>query len=320
MCLCLGRWLPDMAKNMTLKEIVDEIINRTESEAKELERREREREEIEKKRKEYYETHMKEETKRLNTLVDWYLFKLNEIREAPVDDRPRMLVKLYRCSEKNKHFGVTITRAGLINPVSYPKCPPELKIPEYKSLDCVCPDPCGIHEENQLVLEECSSDHPIKRGYDQLDNFKKLIKAYNGRDSNAVKYVKKVEAFIDKPLDELELKDIRAIMNKVKFLCKLDISEFYQLTGRLPYEGLEFKDEDFIIHFYSTFVAASIKLLGKIVRCRTNVLYHILKKIGKEPNTDLFPFMKGPSHQRTEEEIEFVFDHLGWDYSLIKLV
>ena len=48
---------------MTLKEIVDEIINRTESEAKELERREREREEIEKKRKEYYETHMKEETK-----------------------------------------------------------------------------------------------------------------------------------------------------------------------------------------------------------------------------------------------------------------
>ena len=129
-----------------------------------------------------------------------------------------------------------------------------------------------------------------------------------------------MEALIDKPLDELELKDIRAIMNKVKFPRKLDISVFYQLTGRLPHEGLEFEDEDFIIHFYNTFVAASIELLGKIVRCKTNVLYHILKKIGKEPNADLFPFMKGPSHQRTEEEIEFVFDHLGWDYSLIKLV
>ena len=28
-------------------------------------------------------------------------------------------------------------------------------------------------------------------------------------------------------------------------------------------------------------------------------------------------FMKGPAHQRTEEEIEFVFDHLGWSYSLL---
>ena len=302
-------------KNMTLKEVVDGIINPIESKAKEYERREREREEIEKKRKKYFEIHMKEEMERLNTLVDWYLFRLKEIREAPVDDRPQMLVKLYRISKKNKHLGVTLTRAGLINPVSYPKYPPELEIPEYNFLDCVFPDPCGIHEENRLVLEEYSSDHPIKRGYDQLDNFKKLIKAYDGHDSNAVKYVKKVEAFIDKPLDELELKDIRTIMNKVKFSRKLDISVFYQLTGRLPHEGLEFKDEDFIIHFYGTFVAASIELLGKIVRCRTNVLYHILKKIGKEPNAYLFPFMKGPRHQRTEEEIKFVFDHLGWDYS-----
>ena len=31
---------------------------------------------------------MKEETERLNKLVDWYRFKLNEINEAPVDGRP----------------------------------------------------------------------------------------------------------------------------------------------------------------------------------------------------------------------------------------
>ena len=93
------------------------------------------------------------------------------------------------------------------------------------------PEQLGRHFEDKFVLEEYSSGHPIKRGYDQLDNFKKLIKAYNGRDSDALKYVEKVDAFIDKPLDELELKDIRAIMNKVKFPCKLDISVFYQLTG-----------------------------------------------------------------------------------------
>ena len=34
---------------------------------------------------------MKKETEKLNTLVDWYKFKLKEIREAPVDSRPRKL-------------------------------------------------------------------------------------------------------------------------------------------------------------------------------------------------------------------------------------
>ena len=27
--------------------------------------------------------------------------------------------------------------------------------------------------------------------------------------------------------------------------------------------------------------------------------------------------MKGAGHQRTEEEIKFTFDHLGWNYSPI---
>ena len=64
--------------------------------------------------------YMKEETERLNKLVDWYKFKLDEIREAPVDSRPRRLSRLYQISEKNKHLGVTITRAGTLNPVDYP--------------------------------------------------------------------------------------------------------------------------------------------------------------------------------------------------------
>ena len=117
-------------KNMTLKEAVDRILNHQESEAKELERRNREKEEIENKRKEYYEAHMKEETERLNELVHWYKCKLNEITEAPVDSRPRKLVKLYQYSEKNKDLGVTITRAGTLAPVHYSAYPPELELPE----------------------------------------------------------------------------------------------------------------------------------------------------------------------------------------------
>ena len=100
--------------NMTLKEVADRILNQKESEAKELEGRNREREETEKKHKEYYEKHMKEETERLNELVDWYKCKLKEINEAPIDSRPRKLRKLYQNSEENKDLGVTITRAATL--------------------------------------------------------------------------------------------------------------------------------------------------------------------------------------------------------------
>ena len=133
------------------------------------------------------------------------------------------------------------------------------------------PERLSIHFKDKLVLEEYSSGCPIDRRYSQLNYFKKTIKAYQGRDSDAVKYVEKVKELIDKPVDELELEDVRAIRKKVKFPCKLDISVFYQLTGRLLHEGIAFKEEDFIIHFYDTFMAASIKLLGKTIRCRTNI-------------------------------------------------
>ena len=111
-------------KNMSLKEAVDGIFSHQESEAKERERREREKEEIESKHKEYYETHLKKETERLNNWVGWYEHKLKEIDEAPVDSRLRMLERLYRISDKNKNCGVTITKAGTLNPVNYPGYPP----------------------------------------------------------------------------------------------------------------------------------------------------------------------------------------------------
>ena len=190
-----------------------------------------------------------------------------------------------------------ITSAEVINPVSYPEYPPELKIPEYKSLDCVCPDPCGIHEENPFCDAPLKPSPSGSKTYDQMDYFRQIIRAYQGLDEDAVKYVKKVKELIHKPSDEIELKLVRLAMDKVKCPRKLDISVFYRLTKKLPHEDLNYDDERLLIHFYDTFCNESIKLLGKMVRCRTNVLYHLLDKVGKEPNADLFQFMKGPSHQ-----------------------
>ena len=61
-------------KNMTLAEAVDWILSQKESETRERKIGLEKGEEIEKKRKEYYEAHMKEETERLNNLIDWYKF------------------------------------------------------------------------------------------------------------------------------------------------------------------------------------------------------------------------------------------------------
>ena len=103
--------------------------------------------------------------------------------------------------------------------------------------------------------------------YNQLNYFKKITRAYQGRDEDAVKYVKKVKALIDKPFDEMiELEDVRLAMNKVKCPRKLDISVFYQLTRRLPHEDLNYDDERLLIHFYNIFYNESIKLSGHTVR------------------------------------------------------
>ena len=121
----------------------------------------------------------------------------------------------------------------------------EERFPEVYKFGC---ERLGIHFKDKFVLEEYSSGYLINRRHSQLDCFKKTIRAYQGRDAAAVKYVESVRT-IDKPLDELELEDVTVIRKKVKFPRKLDISVFYQLTGRLLHKELEFKEEDFIVHF-----------------------------------------------------------------------
>ena len=194
---------------------------------------------------------MKKETERLNTLVDWYKFKLDEIREAPVDSRPRKLSRLYQIGKANKHLGVMITRAGTINPVNYSGYTPNLKLHEYED----------NNEENHFYDAQKPGSLPAGcKPYNQLDYFRQIIRAYQGRDEDAVKCVKKVKALIDKPLNKIELKHVRLAMAKVKCPRKLDISVFYQLTKRWPHEDLNYDDEILLIHLYDTFCNESIKL------------------------------------------------------------
>ena len=63
----------------------------------------------------------------------------------------------------------------------------------------------------------------------------------------------------------IQLEDIRLAMKKIKCPHKSDISVFYQLTKWLPHKDLNYDDERLLIHFYDTFVIATIKLLENML-------------------------------------------------------
>ena len=72
-----------------------------------------------------------------------------------------------------------ITRAGTLNPVNYPGYPPKLKLHEYED-----------NEEDVFCDAPMASSLPAGcKPYNQLDYFRQIIRAYQGRDEDAVKYV-----------------------------------------------------------------------------------------------------------------------------------
>ena len=127
---------------------------------------------MDKKREEYYEKHMKEETERINKLVDWYKYKLNEINEAPADRMPKMLKRLYKCGQRDKHLGVRITSFGTFDEINLPKYPPELEYHEYKEI-----------EEDNEIYYDAPTRYTLPAGYKPYDckkYFNQTIKTYQG--------------------------------------------------------------------------------------------------------------------------------------------
>ena len=220
-----------------LKEAVDKILNRKkeieESEIsfnKELERRNEEVEEINKKREEYYEKHMKEETERINKLEDWYKYKLNEIKEAPVDRRSKTLRGLYRYGQKNKHLGVTITSFGTFDKINLPKYPPKLEYPDEE-----------IEEDNEIYYD-VPTMHTLLAGYkpyDYKNYFNQTIKAYQGHLIVKASLVDSIRGLLG-PRNKYKVNKVKDTISAFKFrkkdlvnsiVCKLnDVSDYKSLT------------------------------------------------------------------------------------------
>ena len=288
-----------------LRAAVDRILNKKESENKELEIRKREKEEIEKKRKEYYEAHMKEETERLNKLVDWYKLKLNEIREASVDSRPRKLEKLYQRSEKNKDLGVTITKFGTLNPVNYPKYPHELEIIEQGDYD----------DEIENVFYDSPTDSSLPSNYKPSNHnkyFRKTIKMYQGHLNVKDELIETIRVSLGPR--RYTVNKVKDKIGELKFTKDLANSIVRNLNGDPDYKHLTEFQLASLLKYYEEFKINIDKALGKQVKYKSNVLFHLLRLIGYKPDPDDFPLNSRVSNERTESEIETVFNFMGWNY------
>ena len=86
------------------------------------------------------------------------------------------------------------------------------------------------------------------------------------------------------------------------------------LNGDLDYKHLTEFQLAFLLKYYEEFRINSDKALDKQVKYKSNVLFHLLRLIGCKPDPDDFPLNSRISNERTESEIETVFNFMGWNY------
>ena len=172
---------------------------------------------------------MKEETERLNKLVDWYKCKLNEISEAPVDSRPRRLEKLYQCSQKNKNLGVTITRFGTLNPVNYPKYPPELETIERDDYDE------NVFYDAPTEISLPSNYKPSNHIYNKY--FRKTIKMYQGHLNVKNELIETICVLLG-PRERYTVNKVKDKIGELKFTKDLVNSIVRNLNRDLDYKHL----------------------------------------------------------------------------------
>ena len=112
------------------------------------------------------------------------------------------------------------------------------------------------------------------------------------------------------PRECYTVNEVKDKIGELKFTKDLVNSIVRNLNGDLYYKHLT----EFQLALYEEFRINSDKALGKQVKYKSNVLFHLLRLIGCKPDPDDFPLNSRVSNERTESEIETVFNFMGWNY------
>ena len=99
-----------------------------------------------------------------------------------------------------------------------------------------------------------------------------------------------------------------------KFKKDLVNSIVRRLNGDLDYKSLTEVQKSCLFRYYQNFRVKSYNVLGKHVKYKSNVLFHLLRLVGCDQNPDDFPLNGRVSNERTQTEIETAFKAMGWNY------
>ena len=173
--------------------------------------------------------------------------------------------------------------------------------------------------DENLEIERFTTSNPLpKRNAEYFDN---VIKDYMGIFSisrnELDKSIQTIKMYLG-DRDKYTTAEVRDFVNRSK-----DITNIYVITvvRRLNKQSelnpLSDKERTTLQGLYNKFNIASIQSIGKNVKYKQNVLFHLLKKIGKKADMNDFYFQKTESIKKTDEEIKKVFNSLGWEFNPI---
>ena len=188
--------------------------------------------------------------------------------------------------------------------------PPHL---QYKTYPDELPNPEDLYD-----LQTYTSSNPFRQvgRYDERKYFKKnVIAVYNGYCDVGKKVIDSVWKHLKlKPDGKYTIDDIKSIRKEAKFPKKLINSVLHKVNSRLPFEEISKLDVRKMFWYFGRFTMKSKDILGKKVRYNANILFRLMRLIGKNPDTNNFPLTSDISNENTEQEIKTVFEKLGWDY------
>ena len=115
--------------------------------------------------------------------------------------------------------------------------------------------------------------------------------------------------------EEHTTSEVREFANRSKDIPNKLVNTLVRiLSGKDETNLLNYEEEEKLKNLYTAFNKRSIEVLGNNVKYKQNVLFHLLRKIGKEPDMKYFYLQSSESVKKRDEEIKKVFDKLGWEF------
>ena len=171
--------------------------------------------------------------------------------------------------------------------------------------------------DDSLEIERYTTFNPAPSRNVKKDYCNKVLKEYIGFSKEKYEEIGRCISLIKKYLGEKDKYDKSEVVNLIRSIKGIPdklTNTLFRILNEIEDLNLSCKEVEKLKSLYGTFDRVSNEVLGKSVKYKQNVLFHLLRKIGKEPNMEDFYIKGSKSTERLDEEIGKVFARLGWEF------